>query len=353
MNNRLDLSYCDAGVDIDFATACLNEMDKTRSRMTEVIASPNDFAGLFSIKELCKRFDDPVLVSSTDGVGTKLLVAIVCDHYDGLGQDLVAMCVNDIITKGAEPLFFLDYFAAANLRSVPFVKIVNGMVSACDEIDCSLIGGETAEMPALYAPKHFDLAGFGVGVAERSKLLGAHRVKPKDSLIGVASSGLHANGYSLVRKIMFEKLLHKANDVLWQTELGVCTVAQELLRPTKLYVNAIKSMIKNNILPHAIAHITGGGITENVPRILPANLMAQIDLSHINIPPIFTYLMQKGPVNISEMLRTFNMGIGLVMAVSAQQKSQAIALLKDLGENVYEIGEVAENDGGKRCRVKI
>lgn len=353
MNSKLDLSYCDAGVDIDFASSCLNELDKTRSRTAEVINSPNDFAGLFSIKELCKRFDDPVLVSGTDGVGTKLLVAIACDRYEGLGQDLVAMCVNDIATKGAEPLFFLDYFATANLRSVPFLKIVNGIVAACDEIDCALIGGETAEMPALYAHKHFDLAGFAVGVVERSKLLGALLVNEGDVLLGVASSGLHSNGFSLVRKIMFEKLKHKANDVLWQTERGVCTVADELLYPTRLYVNAIKELLKKGVRLNGIAHITGGGLTENVPRILAPKLMADIDLSDVNIPRIFNYLMEFGPISSDEMLRTFNMGLGLVIALPADQKDQALAILGDNGESAYVVGRVTNSEGGLRCRVKM
>jgi phosphoribosylformylglycinamidine cyclo-ligase len=353
MTKRPDLSYSDAGVDIDFAASCLSEIDKTRSRSAEVITGINDFAGLFSIKSLCQRFDDPVLVSSTDGVGTKLLVAILCEHYDGIGQDLVAMCVNDIITKGAEPLFFLDYFATAHLRSVPFIKIVNSMVTACDEVDCALIGGETAEMPSLYAHKHFDLAGFTVGVAERANLLGCHRVKNDDVLLGVSSSGLHANGFSLVRKIMFEQLKHKPHDVLWQTARSVKTVANELLTPTKLYVNPVKALLKNGIIPSAIAHITGGGISENVPRILPRNLMASIDISEVDIPPIFSYLMEQGPVSADEMFRTFNMGVGLIIAISKDRKSDAISLLEDFGETVYEVGRIHESEGGLRCRVKM
>lgn len=348
---KIETSYSDAGVDIEFAADCLNEIDKTRSRSAEVIKSPNDFAGLFSLKELCKRFDDPVLVSGTDGVGTKLLVAISCEKYEGLGQDLVAMCVNDIATKGAEPLFFLDYFATANLRSVPFIKILNSIVNACDEINCALIGGETAEMPSLYAYKHFDLAGFAVGVVERSKLLGAHKVKVGDGLIGLRSSGLHANGFSLVRKIMFEKLSHKPNDVLWQTERSVVTVADELLMPTRLYVNAIKALLEEDIAINAIAHITGGGITENVPRILPADLCAQIDLSDVSLPPIFDYLMEKGPVNQDDMFRTFNMGIGLILALPQSSLHDALSTLKDCGETAFHIGNVVHREGGPRCLI--
>lgn len=353
MNKRYDLSYGDAGVDIDFASACLHEMDKTRSRAGEVIKSPNDFAGLFSIKDLCQRYEDPVLVASTDGIGTKLLAAISCQRFDCLGQDLVAMCANDIITKGAEPLFFLDYFSTANLRSVPFVKVMNGIVAACDEINCALIGGETAEMPAMYAHMHFDLAGFIVGALDRKKMLGSHRVKRGDILLGIPSSGLHANGFSLVRKIMFEKLKHKANDVLWETERSVCTVADELLVPTKLYVNSVKALLKGGVDIHAIAHITGGGLSDNVPRIIPPEFSARIDLSALEIPRIFNYLMANGPVTSTEMIRTFNMGIGLVLALSDDQVESAMSILKSSGEIAHRIGMVLDCDGEPRCQVNI
>jgi len=346
------MSYLEAGVDIDFAATCLTEIDKTRARDSDVIKSMNDFAGMFSLKELCRRFDDPVLVSGTDGVGTKLLVAMACEKYDGLGQDLVAMCANDIATKGAEPLFFLDYFAASNLKAVPFVRIVNSIVAACDEIDCALIGGETAEMPGLYAHKHFDLAGFAVGVAERSQLLGMHRVHEGDALIGLSSSGLHSNGYSLVRKIIFDKLGHRPNDVLWQTERQVMTVADELLMPTKLYVNPIKRLLQEVPL-NAIAHITGGGITENVPRIISLDLAASIDLSAITMPRIFTYLMENGPLSQEEAVRTFNMGVGLVIALPAEFKDRSLDILKECGETAFEIGKVIKCEGGPRCQVKF
>ena len=353
MSQTTDLSYVDAGVDIDFAATCLLEIDKTHCRKNEVINNPNDFAGLFSIKELCQRFDDPVLVSGTDGVGTKLLAAIICEKYDGLGQDLVAMCVNDIVTKGAEPLFFLDYFATSKLRSVPFVKIVNSIVKACEEINCALIGGETAEVPALYATQHFDLAGFAVGVVDRSQLLGAHRVSEGDALLGLYSSGLHANGFSLVRKIIFDKLQHRPNDVLWQTEQGIITVADELLRPTRIYVHQIKMLLQNGINIKALAHITGGGLLENVPRILPQDLMADIDLSCLSIPPIFSYLMERGPIGQEEMLRTFNMGLGMIVSVDPRDLTRASAILKENGEMASEIGVIKKHKGDERCRVRM
>lgn len=353
MISKMDISHYNAREHIDYVTNCLSEIDKTRSRATEVIKSHNDFAGLFSIKELCKRFDDPVLVSSANGMGSKLLVAIACEKYSGLGQDLVAMCVNEIAAKGAEPLFFIDYFATSNLRSVPFVKIINGIVAACDEINCALIGGETAETLGLFSRKHFDLAGFSVGVVERSKLLSGSRVSEGDTLIGLRSSGLHANGFSLVREIMFEKLRHKPNDVLWQTERGVMTVADELSVPTKLYINPIKSLLADSMNISAIAHITAGGIIENIRRIMPINLVADIDLSEITPPRIFAYLMEHGGVMKDEMLRTFNMGIGLIIALPTHYKDQALAILKESGEMAFDIGTVRECTEGARCKVKL
>jgi phosphoribosylformylglycinamidine cyclo-ligase len=347
------ISYRDAGVDIDLASSCLNEIEKTCSRNTDVIKSKNDFAGLFSLREALKKYDDPILVSGTDGVGSKVLVAINCEHYDGLGQDLVAMCVNDIATKGAEPLFFLDYFATANLASTPFVKIVNGIVAACDAVDCALIGGETAEMPSLYAKKHFDLAGFAVGIAEKNKLLGSHRVQENDVLIGITSSGLHSNGFSLVRKIIFDRLGHKPDDLLWQTAHGSKTVTEELLAPTKLYVKPVHDLIKNNVAISAIAHITGGGISENVPRVIPEHLMAVIDISSVPRSPIFNYLMEQGPVSENEMTRTFNMGVGLVIVVAQDDSERALALLNQNLNQAFIIGEVIPSKKSLRCQVKI
>lgn len=345
------LTYANSGVDIDYASNCLKETDKTRSRTTEVIKSPNDFAGLFSLKELLTRYSDPVLVSGTDGIGTKLLVAIACETYDGLGQDLVAMCVNDIATKGAEPLFFLDYFATSHLRAVPFAKVINSIVLACDEIDCALIGGETAEMPQMYAHKHFDLAGFAVGVVDRPKMLSQQKVKEGDLMIGISSSGLHSNGYSLVRKIMFDKLNCKPNDVLWQTELGVSTVADVLLTPTKLYANLIKKLMKSDLKLYAAAHITGGGLIENIPRVIPIDLAAHLDLSDIKTPRIFRFLMENGPISYQEMVRTFNMGIGLVLIVDKDQKD-ALNIIKECGEEAVVIGQVSKHQGDMRCLIK-
>ncbi len=347
------ITYQDAGVDITYADQSIQNIPKGRSRSHEVIASANDFAGLFSLKDLIKKYEDPVLVASTDGVGTKVLAAIHCESYDGLGQDLVAMCANDVLTKGADPLFFLDYFAASNLKSVPFSRLLNGMVSACDEINCALIGGETAEMPAMYEQKHFDLAGFIVGVADRSKMLGAHRVNEGDALIGIGSSGLHANGFSLVRKIMFEKLKHRANDVLWQNEKSVCTVADELMAPTILYQRVINALKEAGIELKALAHITGGGLVGNVPRILPAHLSAEINLRSVKIPRIFSYLAEHGPVLEQEMFKTFNMGIGMVVVLDKTVQDKALAIIENNHEKAYALGQVVSHTSGERCQITI
>lgn len=352
MTRRFSLSSHDANVDSDFATSSIFPIDETRSRSREVISSPHDFAGLFSIKDLCRRFDDPVLVSNTGGVGSKILAAITCQRHDNLGQDLVAMCANDISAKGAEPLYFLDYFASSHLKTLPFHRILNGIASSCDEINCALVGGETSEMPGLYEPHHFDLAGFIVGVLDRSKILGAHRVHAGDVVIGLPSNGLHASGFNLVRKIMFNKLQHRANDVLWETEKEVCTVANELLRPTRLYVNHIKLLIAHHIDVHAIAHITDGGIVSNILRVLPAHLQAQIDLRELEQPRIFNYLQQQGQIVDEEMLRTFNMGIGLAILLAADQVQDALTLLRAQQENAWVIGEIiGEQEGKSRCIV--
>lgn len=347
------LTYQDAGVDIAFADQNIKNLPTSRSHAKNVLSVPNDFAGLFSLKDIKKNYDEPILVASTDGVGTKVLAAITCESYDGLGQDLVAMCSNDILTKGAEPLFFLDYFATGNLKGVPFTRLVSGMVMACDEINCALIGGETAEMPALYENKHFDLAGFIVGIAERSSLLGSHLVKEGDAIIGIPSSGLHANGFSLVRKIMFEKLKHRANDVLWQSEKGVSTVADELLKPTTLYHKSIRALKNAGVNIHALAHITGGGVLGNVSRVIPLGLCAQLDVRHLKIPTIFSYLMQHGPVDLQEMFQTFNMGIGMVAIIESEHKNLALSTLREYNKTAYEIGEITLSKESERCTIKM
>lgn len=347
------MTYHDAGVDIAYADERIQNIPKSRARSNQIISSANDFAGLFSLKDLIKKYEDPVLVASTDGVGTKVLAAIHCEAYDGLGQDLVAMCANDILTKGADPLFFLDYFAASNLKSVPFSRLLNGMTTACDEVNCALIGGETAEMPAMYEQKHFDLAGFIVGVADRAKMFGAQNVVEGDAIIGIGSSGLHANGFSLVRKIMFEKLKHRANDVLWQSEKSVCTVADELLRPTILYQRVIDALKEAGVKLHALAHITGGGLLGNVPRVLPAHLAAEITLSSVKIPRIFSYLAETGPVHEEEMLKTFNMGIGMVAILDKSAENKALAIIEQNQEKAYRLGQVIAHTSGGRCQITL
>lgn len=342
------VSHLDA--DTEFAHSTLGEIDKTRARYKEVVKGPNDGAGLFAIKNLYEQ-TDPILVSSADGVGFKLMTAILCDKYEGLGKDLVATCINNIISKGAEPLYFLDRLATANLRSVPLLRIKNSVVAACDEAYCALIGGETAENPALFQQKHFDLAGFCVGVIDRANLLGAHRVYENDAVIALPASGLHTAGFSLVHKVMFEKLKHRPNDVLWQNEHGIRTVAEELLTPTKIYSKAVSHLIKAGIV-HAITPIMGDGIEHSIKRLVPINLTADIRLSDYEMPRIFNYLKEKGELSDTLMLNHLNMGIGLVLVVANEQKDQAIAKLREVGEKAFLVGIITK-DKGQRCQVKI
>lgn len=346
------LSYQDSGVDIGQAETCLSELSDSLGQKNEVIKSPNDFAGLFALKNLLANYKDPVLVSSTDGVGTKLLTAIECENFDGLGQDLVAMCANDLLCKGAKPLFFLDYFATGHLKDAPFNMVLNGIIRALNEIDCALVGGETAEMPGLYQKAHFDLAGFIVGIAEREKLLGAHLVKENDAVIGLKSSGLHANGFSLVRKIVFEKLKLKPYSWLWQ-ESG-STVAQELCRPTLLYHHAIETLKNAQVDLKALAHITGGGLLGNIPRILPQNLMAKLELSPLEILPIFKFLAERGPVRAEEMLKTFNMGIGMVLVINNLDKNKSLDIINNSTTfSAIELGSITKKYGDSSCSIKM
>lgn len=341
------VSHLDA--DADFAHSALSEIDKTRARHKDVVLGPNDGAGLFAIKNLYE-VTDPILVSSADGIGYKLMTAIMCEKYEGLGQDLVATCINNIISKGASPLYFLDRLATANLRSVPLLRIKNAVVAACDEAYCALIGGETAENPALFQQKHFDLAGFCVGVADRTKLLGAHRVEENDVILGIASSGLHTAGYSLVHKVMFDMLGHKPNDVLWQNEQGIRTVADELLEPTKLYKKAIDALSKN-INISAVSPIMNDGISQSIRRIMPINLTADIELGHYEMPRIFSYLKEMGQLGFDCMQSNFNLGIGLAVIVPKTECCPALSILEDLGEKAFLIGTITA-DKGTRCLVK-
>ena len=331
------LSYKDAGVDIDAG----NELVKRIAPLAKAtnragsMGSLGGFGGLFDLK--AAGFKDPILVSGTDGVGTKLEIAIETNNHDTIGQDLVAMCVNDVLAQGAQPLFFLDYFACSKLDVETATKVVAGIAEGCKLSDCALIGGETAEMPGMYDNNKYDLAGFCVAAAERDALLPIHdKMQVGDVLIGLASSGPHSNGYSLVRKIV------SVSGLSWNDEAPFAkgqTLSQALLTPTKIYVKQIMPLIKDGIIK-GLAHITGGGLTENTPRMLPNNLDAQIDYSSIEFPPVFKWLQDTGNVATEEMHRTFNCGIGVVLCVAPSEIETVLERLMDAGEDAFVIGQL-------------
>jgi phosphoribosylformylglycinamidine cyclo-ligase len=334
--------YKEAGVDIDKGHAfvrAIKPMVESTFR-PEVMTKIGGFAGCVSLN--LERYKKPILVSSTDGVGTKLKIAFMMDRHDTVGLDLVAMCVNDIVVTGAKPLFFLDYLAIAQLDSEKAMKIVSGIVKGCVEAECSLTGGETAEMPGLYKEGEYDLAGFAVGIVEDAQLIDGSSVTVGDKLIGIASSGLHSNGYSLVRKILME---HRRMDLDKHVEEIGGVLGEELLRPTKIYVKTILNLVRDfNI--GGIAHITGGGITENLPRVIPKGCRAAVRRGSWDIPPIFSLLKEWGKISEEEMLRTFNNGIGMILMVRPKQMDDLMARFHSLGEKAFLIGEIgkAEKD---------
>jgi phosphoribosylformylglycinamidine cyclo-ligase len=335
------LTYRGAGVDIeagDEAVRRIAPLARTTFR-PEVLGDIGAFAGFV---QLPARYREPVLVSSTDGVGTKLKVAFLADRHDTVGIDLVAMGVNDLLVHGAEPLFFLDYIGCARLDPARIEAIVAGVVEGCRQAGCALVGGETAELPDLYAPGEYDLAGFAVGVAERSKVIAGRDVAPGDRVLGLASSGLHSNGYSLVRRIVFDVLRLSVGDVLPGTGRAV---ADELLRPTRIYARAVLGLL-GEVEVRAMAHVTGGGITGNLPRVLPEGCRAIISRSAWTVPPVFQVLADAGRVADAEMFRTFNMGIGYVVVVPPRAAEPAAAWLRASGETVYPLGEIAAGPRG-------
>ncbi|TFL16825.1 phosphoribosylformylglycinamidine cyclo-ligase [Jannaschia formosa] len=333
------LTYAEAGVDIDAGNA-LVERIKPAARSTErpgTMSGLGGFGALFDPR--AAGYDDPVLVAATDGVGTKLRLAIDTGHLDGVGVDLVAMCVNDLICQGAEPLFFLDYFATGKLETEAAARVVEGIAAGCRRAGCALIGGETAEMPGMYAAGDFDLAGFAVGAMERGAALPAG-VAEGDVLLGLASDGVHSNGFSLVRRVAERAGLGWGDPAPW----GGATLGEALLVPTRLYVRPALAAIRAGGV-HALAHITGGGLTENLPRVLPEGLGARIDLGAWTAPPVFGWLAEAGRIATPEMLKTFNCGIGLVL-VSAPDRADALAeLLAAEGESVARIGQVVPGAG--------
>ena len=336
--NKGSLSYRDAGVDIDAGNALVDRIKHVakRTRRPEVMAGLGGFGALCQIP---KGYNEPVLVSGTDGVGTKLKLAMDLNRHDTIGIDLVAMCVNDLIVCGAEPLFFLDYYATGHLNVDVAASVVAGIGNGCELSGCSLVGGETAEMPGMYQGEDYDLAGFCVGVVEKEEIIDGSKVKAGDALIGLASSGAHSNGYSLIRKIL------EVNDIplesLTDKQLDGKPLADLLLEPTRIYVKPMLELIGKGMV-NAMSHITGGGLLENIPRVLPEGTKAVIDTTSWEIPALFRWLQEGGNVEQKEMYRTLNCGVGMVVAVPAERKQEAIELLTAAGESAWEIGVIAE-----------
>jgi len=336
------LTYREAGVDIDAGAALVEAIAPLAARTARpgAIGSLGGFGGLFD--PAAAGFRDPVLVAATDGVGTKVKVAIESGRHDTIGIDLVAMCVNDIVVQGAEPLFFLDYFASSTLEPKHAERIISGIAKGCELAGAALIGGETAEMPGLYQEGDYDLAGFAVGAAEKNKLLPSDDLAPGDVLIAIASSGAHANGFSLIRRIVSTSGLDWADPAPFEPTL---TLGEALLTPTRIYVKPVLAAVRESGAIKALAHITGGGLTENLPRILPDHLGARIDLASLAVPPVFRWIAESGNVETSEMLRTFNMGAGMVAAVEESGVETVRGLLESAGEQTAIIGALEPRSG--------
>jgi phosphoribosylformylglycinamidine cyclo-ligase len=337
------LTYRAAGVDIDAGNAVVERIKPLvkRTFRPEVMGGLGGFGGLF---DLSGRYKEPVLVSGTDGVGTKLKLAQQLGRHDTIGIDLVGMCVNDVLVQGAEPLFFLDYFATGKLDVDTTVAVVGGIAKGCELAGCALIGGETAEMPDMYPPGEYDLAGFTVGAVEKSALLSGEAIVSGDVILGVASSGPHSNGYSLIRKIV-----DRAGRPL-DLDLGGVTLADALMAPTTIYVKAILDLLKNQPV-HGMAHITGGGLKENIIRVVPESLGVALDASTIVLPPVFEWLMREGNVAREEMWRTFNCGIGFTVILSREDAAAASALLSKHGLESRVIGEIVPAQGDERVHI--
>ena len=329
MSNK-PLTYKDAGVDIDAGNELVERIKPLvqRTRRPEVLAGIGGFGGMFALPP--DRYREPVLVSGTDGVGTKLMLAQQLGRHSTIGIDLVAMCVNDVLVQGAEPLFFLDYFACGKLDNAVAVDVVAGIAAGCEQAGAALIGGETAEMPDMYGDGEYDLAGFTVGAVERDELIDGSRIEVGDAIIGIASSGPHSNGYSLIRKV-----LDRAPDDL----IAGKAASEALLEPTRIYVKPVLALLRA-LDVKGLAHITGGGISENVPRVLPGKLDAEIDTASWSQGPVFDWLADTGGIEIAEMRRTFNCGVGMVVMINADLAQEAIGLLQEHGESAWQIGRI-------------
>lgn len=341
-DNEQPLTYAAAGVDIAAGNRAVELMKQAvRSTFTPgVLADIGGFGGLFALD--AGQYRQPVLVAGTDGVGTKLKVAMLMDRHDTVGIDLVAMCVNDILVQGARPLFFLDYLAVGKLVPEKVAAIVAGIAAGCRQAGCALIGGETAEMPGFYGPEEYDLAGFAVGVVDKERIIDGRNIEPGDIVIGLASSGLHSNGYSLARRALLEVAGYGVDSYL--PELG-CTVGEELLKPTVIYVPAVLPLLEDGVSIKGMAHITGGGLVENIPRILPPGTAALLHSASWSVPPVFELIARTGRVELEEMRRTFNMGIGMVLVVDAGQADGALSRLVRSGVRAGVIGRIVPGDG--------
>lgn len=336
-------AYKQAGVNIEAGYEAVTRMKKHVQKTIRpgVMGGLGGFGGMFDLSVL--NLKEPVLVSGTDGVGTKLMLAFMMDCHDSIGIDAVAMCVNDIVVQGAEPIYFLDYIACGKAEPSKIEAIVKGVSTGCEQAGCALVGGETAEMPGMYSEDEYDLAGFAVGAAEKSAVITGERIQPGDVLIGLASSGIHSNGYSLVRQIFLEQAQMSLTDYV--DELG-CTLGEELLRPTKIYVKPILSALKKFDIK-GMAHITGGGFIENIPRMLPSGTGVELSESNWEVPAIFKLMESIGNLERKEMYNIFNMGTGMVLAVNPKEVSEIISFFHELGESAYQIGIVTDQEGIK------
>lgn len=338
-------AYKNAGVDVEAGYKAVELMKEhvKRTNIPGVLSGLGGFGGLF---EIGGGYEEPVLVSGTDGVGTKLKLAFIMDKHDTVGQDCVAMCVNDIVCGGAKPLFFLDYIAVGKNVPERVADIVKGVADGCVAAGCALIGGETAEMPGFYDPEEYDLAGFSVGIVDKSKIIDGSKLEVGDKIIGIASSGVHSNGYSLVRKIFkiddSEECANRLKE--YDDELG-CSVGEALLEPTKIYVKPMLNAISKADVK-AVSHITGGGFYENIPRMLKDGTRARIDKSSFKVLPIFNKIQKLGDISEHDMFNTYNMGVGMMFAVPADQAERAVSAIEECGETAYVVGEIVEGEKG-------
>ena len=341
MTDKTSLSYKDAGVDIDAGNALVDRIKGVvkKTRRPEVMGGLGGFGALCALPQ---KYREPILVSGTDGVGTKLRLAMDLKRHDTIGIDLVAMCVNDLVVQGAEPLFFLDYYATGKLDVDTAASVITGIAEGCSQSGCALVGGETAEMPGMYHGEDYDVAGFCVGVVEKSEIIDGSKVADGDVLIALGSSGPHSNGYSLVRKI-----LEVSKTDPETTQLEGKTLSDHLLAPTRIYVKNILSLIEQ-VDVHAIAHLTGGGFWENIPRVLPDNTQAVLEESSWEWPAVFGWMQQAGNVSRFEMYRTFNCGVGMVIALSPADADNAVKLMTDAGEKAWKIGVIKASDAEER-----